>query len=285
MKPVTLKHFASLWTLLRYPNGSEAGEWSYDQKFAAIKAAGFEGFQWFAEPEFAGLSEKYGLAFIGGCDANAANYEQRLRAFVPLKPVRINIQFGDDQMLPAEAARLWIAMNRMAEDLGLVIDLETHRGTCTETPEKTWQIAEIVEQETSQPIRLTFDFSHFAVVKHLVPPYAGHLLQKPALIGGSRQMHLRPFNGHHCEIPATNGHGETAEWAKPWFEFVEAVFACWLNEDAAEERTLWVCPEFGAMGSGYWLPSFPDPWKDALFVRQETERLWQRLLRGKALPQ
>ena len=269
----TLKHFASLWTLLHYPNGRESDEWTYDQKLAAIKASGFDGFQWFARPELTGLRTEHGLAFLGCCDANAANYEQRLKDFVPLKPERINVQLGDDVMKPSEAARLW---NRMASDLGLVLDLETHRGTCTETPEKTWQIAEIVEQETSVPISLTFDFSHFAIVKHLLPPYASRLLEKPALLGASRQMHLRPFNGHHCEIPATNGNGEIADWAKPWFEFVEATFDCWLQRNSTEAAILWVCPELGAKTSGYWLPSFPDPWEDALFVRQETERLWRQ---------
>lgn len=286
MQPPILKHFASLWTLLHYPDGNEAGEWSYDQKLAAIKAAGFDGFQWFAQPDLAELSAKHDLVFLGHCDANAGNYVQRLKDFVASSPARVNVQLGDHAMTPGEAARLWIAMNQLADDLGLVLDLETHRGTCTETPEKTWQIAEIVEQETSAPIRLTFDFSHFAVVRHLLPPYAERLLEKPALLGASRQMHLRPFNGHHCEIPVTNECGEMADLARPWFEFVEAAFACVLQQNTTEAGTLWVCPEFGAKTSGYWLPSFSDPWKDAIFVRQQTEQLWCRQLSArKPLPQ
>jgi hypothetical protein len=274
--PPILKQFASFWTLLHYPNGSESGEWSYDQKLAAIKAAGFDGFQGTAEPQFEELARKHGLAFLGGCQANAENYESLLEAFAPLNPVRINVQLGDHAIEPVAAARLWIAMNKKADDLGLVLDLETHRNTCTETPEKTMAIAEIIARETSAPLRLNFDFSHFAVVKHLEPPYAGRLLEWPELLRGTRQLHLRPFNGHHCEIPATNGRGETDGWAKPWFYFVEELFACWLRENPGEGQTLWACPELGAMTSGYWLPSFPDPWKDAIFVRLETERLWQR---------
>jgi hypothetical protein len=44
MSKPTLKHFASLWTLMDYPNGSASGEWSMDKKVAAIKEAGFAGF-------------------------------------------------------------------------------------------------------------------------------------------------------------------------------------------------------------------------------------------------
>jgi len=286
MDSLTLKHFASLWTLVHYPNGNEKGEWSIDQKLAAIKAAGFDGFQSSADPDLAELGLNHGLQFLGACDANSENHEQRIRDFVPLRPARINIQLGDHAMSPAEAARIWIAMNQIADDHGLVLDLETHRGTCTETPEKTWEIAEIVEQKTSAPIRLTFDFSHFAVVKHLLPPYAGRLLEKPVLLGACRQIHLRPFNGHHCEIPATNGKGEVADWAIPWFDFVAAAFAIFLRQNVNKSGTLWACPEFGAMPSGYWLPSFPDPWKDAIFVRQETENLWrQQLSARKSLTQ
>ncbi|MGA7858869.1 MAG: hypothetical protein WCA11_13115 [Terracidiphilus sp.] len=286
MDSLTLKHFASLWTLVHYPNGGEKGEWSIDQKLAAIKAAGFDGFQSSADPDFAELGIKHGLQFLGACDANAENYERRIRDFVPLRPARINVQLGDHAMSPAEAARIWIALNHIADDNGLVLDLETHRGTCTETPEKTWQIVEIVVQQTSTPIRLTFDFSHFAVVKHLLPPYAERLLQKPALLGACRQIHLRPFNGHHCEIPATNGNGKVADGAIPWFDFVAAAFEAFLQQNANNRGTLWACPEFGAMTSGYWLPSFPDPWKDAIFVRQETENLWrQQLSARKTLPQ
>lgn len=268
-----LKQYANLWTLLHYPGGSELGEWDYDRKLSAIKAAGFQGFQGHAGHEFAELAAKHDLAFLGGCQANEENMEACLRAFVRLKPVRINVHLGDHTMPPDEAARIWVAMNEIGDDLGLLLDLETHRGTCTETPEKTWQIAELYQQKRSRPIRLNLDFSHFAVVKHLEPPYGKYLLDRPELLKGVGQLHLRPFNGHHCEIPATDGSGQVAEWAKPWFEFVEEVLGRWVAENPGD--TLWVCPELGAMTSGYWLPSFPDPWKDSIFVKQEIDRIWQ----------
>ena len=275
MTPPQLKQFASLWTLHHYPHGSEEGEWSHDQKLAAIKSAGFEGFQGSALPDFADLSEKHGLSFLGTCDANAATYVQRLQAFAPLRPVRINVQLCDHDTEPRTAVGVWIDLLKVAEDMGLTVDLEVHRDTCTETPEKTWQIADLFAEATGRLIRYNFDHSHFAVVKHLAPPYAGRLLERPELLQASRQIHLRPFNGHHCEIPVTNGEGKMAELARPWFDFVEEAFLCWLEGDQAGEQ-LWACPEFGAMGSGYWLPSFPDPWKDAVFTRQELVAIWRR---------
>lgn len=52
-------------------------------------------------------------------------------------------------------------MNKEAADLGLTLDLETHRDTCTKTPEKTWKIAELYTQKTEEMLRLNFDFSDF----------------------------------------------------------------------------------------------------------------------------
>jgi hypothetical protein len=45
MSKPTLKHFASLWTLMDYPNSSSSGECSMEKKVAAIKEASFDGFQ------------------------------------------------------------------------------------------------------------------------------------------------------------------------------------------------------------------------------------------------
>src|SRR6202012_834341 len=106
------------------------------------------------------------------------------------------------------ACEVWIKTLALAEKLGLEVDLEVHRDTATETPEKTYEIAERFEKATGKPIRFCWDFSHLAVVKHVSPPYAQRLLLRPDLIQNARQMHFRPFNGHHCQIPVTNGKGE-----------------------------------------------------------------------------
>lgn len=276
MSKPTLKHFASIWTLMDYPNGSASGEWPIEEKVVAIKEAGFDGFQWSALPELKNLAEKYDIAFLGGCQAHAGNYSQTLRDFAPLNPIRINVQLGNHSTQPEEAVDLWITMNKEAADLGLVLDLETHRDTCTETPEKTWRIAELYSQKTGELIRLNFDFSHFAVVKHLYPPYAERLLDRPDLLHATSQIHLRPFNGHHCEIPVTDSHGQISGWATSWLEFVKDALTCWSKGKSARD-TLWACPELGSMTSGYWIPSFPDPWKDTITAKQAISEIWEKI--------
>ena len=276
MSKPTLKYFASIWTLMDYPHGSASGEWPMEMKVAAIKEAGFDGFQWAALPELKDLAEKYDLAFLGGCQANAGNYSQILRDFASMNTVRINVQLGNHATQPEEALDLWIAMSKEAADLGLTLDLETHRDTCTETPEKTWKIAELYAQKTGAVLRLNFDFSHFAVVKHLYPPYASRLLDRPDLLRASSQIHLRPFNGHHCEIPITDSHGKISGWAASWLEFVRDALTCWSVGKSSSD-TLWACPELGSMTSGYWIPSFPDPWKDTIIAKQTISEIWEKI--------
>jgi sugar phosphate isomerase/epimerase len=137
-----------------------------------------------------------------------------LRRAVTWHPVRVNVQLGEHDTPPAEAARYWIAMMKLAADLGLTIDLELHRDAATETVEKSMEIAERYRQATGQTIRFCLDYSHFAVGKHFAPPFAPRLLAARELIAPVRQFHMRPFNGHHAQIPMTNGRDELTPEAK-----------------------------------------------------------------------
>jgi len=153
-----------------------------------------------------------------------------------------------------------------------------HRDTCTETPEKVWEIAALYKKATGKKLRFSWDFSHFAVVKHLSPPFADRLLVRTDMIQLSRQLHFRPFNGHHCQIPVTDGKGGETPEIKDYLRFVDALMACWLK-GAKGGEVLYACPEMGPIVSGYGLSSFPDPWQDAIVLRGKIEALWKKNLR------
>ena len=277
MNTTTIKHYSNLWTISQYPHGSSEREWSPDEKLAAVKAAGFDGFQEQAEPWLKpDHAARHGLVYLGMLSTDEVNYVAGLKKFVPLKPLRINVQLCDHDTDPVDATRAWIGLEKVAADLGFEVDLEVHRDTSTETPEKTYRIAELYEQQTGRLLRLNFDHSHFGVVKNLHPPYAPRLLDRPELFRLSRQLHLRPFNGHHAQIPVTDGQGNIAAAAQLWLDYVEAALTCWL-EGNPDGETLWICPELGGLTSGYWIEPFPDPWQDAQAARREIERIWQRV--------
>jgi hypothetical protein len=274
--PPVLKQFAGLWTMQNQPLGKK--EWSLDEKFREVKKAGFEAIGSGVNPDFVPLCEKYGMEFVCYIDANMKTYKDKLEAAKSMKPARINAQVGDHDTSPAEAAKIWVKMAALAEKMGLQADLEVHRDTCTETPEKTYEIAALYKKATGKKIRLCWDFSHLAVIKHIYPPYANRLLVAPDLVQLARQMHFRPFNGHHAQIPALDGKGNETPEIKPYMEFLDALIACWLK-GAKGGEVLYVCPEFGPAASGYGLSSFANVWKDATWLRGKTEAIWKANLK------
>jgi hypothetical protein len=274
-RPV-LKQFANLWTLVGQPSADR--EWTLEEKFKHAKKAGFDAIGGGAMPEVAALCQKHGMDYVCYIDGNMTTYRERLEAAQATHPARINAQVCDHDTPPKEALKVWLKMEALAEKMGLAADLEVHRDTCTETPEKVYKIAALYQKATGKKIRLCWDFSHFAVVKHLNPPYADRLLIRPDLVQLARQLHFRPFNGHHCQVPATDGKGRETPEIKPYLEFVDALLACWLK-GARGGEVLYVCPEFGPLNSGYGLSAFSNVWEDAIFLREKTEALWKANLR------
>lgn len=156
--------------------------------------------------------------------------------------------------------------------------LEVHRDCCTETPEKTYEIAERYHKVTGKLIRINFDFSHFVVVKHLHPGnYAERLLERPELVQNSDQSHCRPFNGHHCQVGVVHKGALTPEVVS-YLAFVRALFACWKKAPRNQDRTLFVCPEMGPYavgGAGYNITGLPPAWPDAVRLRAELAKAWK----------
>jgi len=270
-----LKQFANLWTLQRQP--SEKKEWSLEDKFKQAKNAGFDAIGGGTDAAVPALCEKYGLDYVCYINGNE-KYKESLKAALATKPARVNVQHCDHDTLPKDALKLWLKLAAEAEKLGLEIDLEVHRDTCTETPEKTYEIAALYKKATGKKLRICFDYSHFAVVKHLYAPFADRLLDHPDLVQLSRQVHFRPFNGHHCQVPATDGKGNETPEFKDYLAFVDAFIACWLK-GAKGGEVLYACPEFGPMGSGYGISTFPNVWKDAILLRAKTEAIWKANLK------
>jgi hypothetical protein len=117
------------------------------------------------------------------------------------------------------------------------------------------------------------------VVKHLIPAnFAQRLLLRPDLIQHAQQFHLRPFNGHHVQLPVSHGGGELTPEFKDWLPFAEAVLNCWLEGNSQLGREILICPELGPIEGGYALSTFPNSWEDAKLLRNEIDRMWRRLI-------
>ena len=272
-----IAHIANLWSLTGHP--SLANEWSLARKIRAVADAGFDGITTRLTPEHRELAERHGLRHLLGfiSSSDPAEFAACIRAQKEGGAVHINVQMDDHDTPPGVAVTHWLRMEREAERIGgVVVSLEVHRDTCTETPEKTYEIADRYHAKTrGQLIKLNFDFSHLACVKHLAPAdYASRLLTHPELVQHSEQCHFRPFNGHHCQVPVTHRGALTPE-VKDYLVFAREVMRVWKAAPANAERTLFACPEMGPYG-GYNVTGFPPAWPDAVILRGELAKTWKR---------
>jgi hypothetical protein len=277
-----ISHIANLWSLVGIPSPKK--EWSLERKIAAVAAAGFDGITTALTPEHARLAAKHGLkdllGFISNNSGKPADYAKAILAQKDAGAVQINVQLDDEDTPPAVAAKHWIAMMKAADKIGgVVMSLEVHRDTCTETPEKTYEIARLYRKATGKMIKINFDFSHFAVVKHIHPGnYSSYLLREAALVQNSEQAHCRPFNGHHCQVPVTYK-GRLTDEIKSYLAFTDDLFKCWKSARQNADHTLYVCPEMGPYhqgGAGYNITGLPPSWPDAAILRRELDKSWKR---------
>jgi hypothetical protein len=269
-------HFiANLWTLVEHPTVEH--EWTLEQKVKAIKAAGFDGVNHRGRPELRVLLEKYGLEFGGLFDASdPADLASLIKAQLDCGSATINVQLCDHDTPVREAVEKTILLMEEDERQNANCHLEVHRDTCTETPEKAYAIADGFRKATGKILRMNIDHSHPAIIKHLRPEaFADRLLDRPELLQNGNLLHCRPFNGHHCQVPVTDGRGNLTREFKEYLPFAEAAFACWLRGPRPHNE-LWVVPELGPVASGYGISTWPPVWEDCIVARQELLAAWER---------
>lgn len=280
MKPNTpaprLVMCAATWSMIGFPTPRR--EWIVPQKLAAIRRAGFDGVCAYITPEIKAEADRLGLRLMSGFDAKgAADALPRLKAQRDLGVRFINVQLLNHDTAPAAAARAAVRLIRESRALGVSVHIETHRDTATETPEKFDEIARRYRRATGELLPVTWDHSHFAVSKHLMPAvYSARLLVWPKLIQASQMFHLRPFNSQHCQVPVTNGRGRLTPEFRDYLAFAEDLFGVWLAGPRPGGE-LWVCPELG-MSHGYHVSTDPHAWPDAVRASVELRRAWRRAL-------
>ena len=272
-----LKHIATLWSLVQYPSPTK--EWTLEQKIADVKQAGFDGVAAGAMPELPPLLKKYGLLVTGFISTGKpADFAPAIQANKAMGAYHINVQLADEDTLTAEALGLTLLMLQEGKRQGVAPAIEVHRDTCTETPEKTYALADAYQKVTGELMPMTWDFSHLAVVKHVAPKdYIRLLLTRPDLVQRAQQFHFRPFNGHHCQVPVTDGKGNLTPEVQDWLPFAEAVLKCWLDGNKNTDREIFVCPEMGPVPGGYNISTLPNSWEDAKVLRVEIDKIWQKL--------
>lgn len=272
-EPPRLVLCATLWSLVDHP--SPKREWSLTRKLDEIKAAGFEGVAETFRPELGPHLQRLGLAICGRVfSRDGRDVRKLLEIEASGGATHVNCMIGAHDTTPAAATRIILRTLREARRLGLSAHVETHRDLCTETPEKLAAIAARYRRETGELLPVTWDHSHLAVMKHILPEdFSRRLLGDRALIQHSRMFHCRPFGSQHVQVPVTNGRGQLTPEFRDYLAFVEDLFTVWL-EGPRPRGELWVCPEMGTT-VGYHVSTNPPVWPDTVRLRKELRRAWE----------
>jgi hypothetical protein len=271
---------ANLWTLEGHP--SPRREWSLARKVRAVADAGFDAVTARASAELAALLRTHGLRFMGFFATSVTkDLKSLLAAQKAAGAETVNVQLGDDFTLTPEALRLTRALLAEARRQEVYAAVEVHRDTATETPEKTYALADAYRIATKEVLPLTWDHSHLAVVKHVNPfLFSEVLLQRKDLIQAARLFHLRPFNGQHAQIPVMDARGRLTPEFLDWLKFAEDLFRMWLAGPQPGGE-IWVCPEVGPTAEhGYNLSVMEPSWEQAIVCRRELLKVWKRVNRS-----
>lgn len=268
----TLRTFINLWTLWDHPQPGTS-EWPLAQKITAIAATGFQGVMGEAGQGIGALAKSNGLHFLAYSRLHARHdFHAVLKRAQDEGAVVLQVHLGEHDTPGDEALELALRLDAAARETGLEAAIETHRDTCTETPEKTAALQDGFRHATDgRELPLVLDFSHPAVVKHLAPPYAARLLPDTALVRRTRWHHLRPFNGHHAQIPVLAPDGSIAPEMSDWLTFADEILRLLHNSTLPE---VWICPEIGPLRGGYALTGFPPSWEQAKALHTWLKSHW-----------
>ena len=275
---VRYRQTAALWSQVGYPTFEN--EHALRQKIENAAAAGFDSIQWDAVPGLEKMLADCGLDLLGYVYASDfTGIAEKVDRIVALGATHATMQLGTHDSESQRAVDVMLEMVAYARTQGLTLTVETHRTFCTETPEKFVAIADGYFAASGEHLPVTWDFSHHAVVKHMMPDeWRARLLDRPAHVQASRVFHCRPFNGHHVQVPVTNPDGSLTVEVQRYLGFVESLFRLWLTADKPQSE-IWVCPEMGpADEMGYNLHCLPNSWTDAKVLRVELRRVWQSVV-------
>lgn len=268
-----LKSYANLWTLWDHPF-RDTGEWDLDRKAAEIAAAGFNGLMGDVGVGVGAAAERNDLSFVAFSRLDGRdNFEKVVLSAREEGAIVLQAHLGWHDTAVHDALRWSLELQRVSKRAGLEVVIETHRDTCTETPEKIVELQQRFRAESGGEMPLLLDLSHYAVVKHMMPPWAPRLLEDARLVRRSKWHHLRPFNGHHAQVPVLQSDRRAfTDETEEWLRFVRELFALMSTSPLQE---FWVCPEIGPIRSGYGLSCFAPAWDEAVALRRRLVAEWR----------
>jgi sugar phosphate isomerase/epimerase len=266
----------SLWSLGKLPMNAET-EWTLDEKFSRVKAAGFEAVECFLRTEdqegpVVEALRRHDLRLVLGhrpftIDDVKRTADQAARlgadfffaqpadAFTPLEEVAAIVEAGMEN----------------AAAVGIPFFVETHRNNYTENLPQTIALIERVPT-----VRFTGDLSHFVVVGEFYGWKEERAVDRmmPVLERISH-LHGRIGNGEQVQVDVGDGSGPTPQF---FVSLWETAMGHWLN-GAGPGDIFPFASELGPPRYAITLPDgteFSDRWEQSLVMKRLAEQAWSQ---------
>lgn len=277
MEPPRLRPQHSLWSLNKLPMNSHR-EWTLDEKFGRVKAAGFAAVEcWLTdenESEVKGALDRRALRLVlGHRPFKLDDVKTTVERAVRLGADYVFAQPADAFTPIEEVAALVTEGRRLANEAGIPFFVETHRNNFTENLPQTLQLIERVPD-----IRFTADLSHFVVVGEFYGwKEEGAVDRMMPVLMRTSHMHGRISNGEAVQVDVGDGSGPEARF---FVELWSTAMRHWLG-GAGPGDIFPFASELGPPRYAITLPDgreFSDRWEQSLVMKRLAEEAWSQAL-------
>ncbi len=265
----------TLWSLGRLPMNADT-EWTLDEKFERVAAAGFEAVEcWLSddnEREVKVSLDRHGLALALG---HRPYTPADTRATID-RAVRLGAQYvmgqPADAFTPLDTVETLVREGmKMAADAGIPIFYETHRNNFTETIPQTIALIERVPE-----ICITADLSHFVVVGEFYGWESENAVERMRpILERTHCIHGRISNGEQVQVDCGDG---SVPWARFFVELWTEAMRC-FRKNAGPGDILPFSSELGPPRYAITTPDgkeFSDRWEQSLLMRDLALEAWER---------
>ena len=269
----------TLWSLGRLPMNAPT-EWSLDEKFERVAAAGFEAVEcWLGpdnEQEVKAALERHGLGLaLGHRPFTPDDTRRTLDQAVRLGAQYVIAQPADAFTPLADVVGLVREGMAYAAQVGVPVFYETHRNNFTETIPQTLALIDAAPE-----IRIVADLSHFVVVGEFYGWKEENAVGRMrAILHKVSALHGRVSNGEQVQVDCGDG---STPWAQFFVELWAEAMRGWLA-DAGPGDILPFSSELGPPRYAITTPDgreFSDRWEQSLVMKKLAEQAWEKATAG-----
>lgn len=275
--PPRLRVGHALWSLIKLPMNAET-EWTLDEKFARVKAAGFEGVDCSlsaeTETEVSEALKRHDLRLsLGHRPFSVEETRETIDRAVRLGAEFITCQPASAYHSLQDVVQIVTEGRKIANDAGIPYYVETHRNNYTENLRQTIELIEAVPD-----IRITADLSHFVVVGEFYGWAEEGAAEKMApVLERVSHIHGRVSDGEAAQVDVGDGSGPTPQF---FVSLWEIAMRNWLK-GAGPGDILTFHSELGPPRYALTLPDgreYSDRWEQSLIMKKLAEQAWSQAI-------